>query len=234
MTVHDLHDALNLLPSDLVAATDKLRAVPKPKVVQWRRWVSLAAVLALVVGTGWVFQREILPAMGGGGKETAAEAPAAMAQVPESGMTGADSAIVEVPAAEAAPREENKSKTDAPAEAEEESALCIDHSHVFAEEDTTDKPAVGYCGNLTVTIDIAGEVFTIAGSDAIAITDILINLNYDPDEVCRCAADVTVDTETLTGIRVSTAQGFARCEMGQAALTEEQAKTIQEIIDRLQ
>ena len=231
MTVQDLHDALNLLPSDLVAATDKLRTGPKPKVIQWRRWVSLAAVLALVVGTSLVFQQKIMPSKSAS-SECAAEAPAAMAPEPESGMTGADSAIVEVPAADAAPAE--GSRTDVTAEPEEKSALCIDHSHVFAEEDAADKPAVGYCGNLTATIDIAGEVFTIAGSDAIAITDILINLNYDPGEVCRCAADVTVDTETLTGIQVNTAQGFARCEKGQAALTEEQAKTIQEIIDRLQ
>ena len=234
MTVHDLHDALNLLPGDLVAATDKLRTAPKSRVIQWRRWVSLAAVLALVIGTGWVFQREILPAMGGGSKETAAEAPAAMAQVPESGMTGADSAIVEVPAADAAPAE--GSRTDVTAEPEEESALCIDHSHVFAEPAETQSSAAigGFCGNTITTIHMDGTSFDLAGSDSIAITRILVNLNYDPDEVCRCAADVTVDTETLTGIQVNTAQGFARCDKGQAALTEEQAKTIQEIIDKLQ
>ena len=42
------------------------------------------------------------------------------------------------------------------------------------------------------------------------------------------------DTETLTGIRLDTAQGFARCELGQAALTEEQARILQDIIDNLQ
>ena len=29
MTVHELHDALNLLPGDLITAVDKLRTAPK-------------------------------------------------------------------------------------------------------------------------------------------------------------------------------------------------------------
>lgn len=234
MTVHDLHDALNLLPGDLVTATDKLRTGAKPKVVQWKRWVSLAAALALVISTGWVFQQKIMPGKGTS-SECAAEAPAAMAPA-ENGVSG-DTAVTEAAAGET-PAEDNASSTSR-AEATDEKAaqeeLCIDHSHTFAEEaNTVENPVSGYCGNTMAWITGDGETHTLAGSDAIAITDILTNLDYDPDEVCRCAAEVTVDTEMLTGIQVSTAQGFARCEKGQAALTEEQAKTIQEIIDRLQ
>jgi putative NADPH-quinone reductase len=51
--------------------------------------------------------------------------------------------------------------------------------------------------------------------------------------VCRCMAEFIVDTEKLSGIHVNLTQGFARCEKGQAALTEEQARILQEIIDRL-
>ena len=234
MTVHDLHDALNLLPGDLVTATDKLRTAPKQKVIHWKRWVSLAAVLALVVGTGWVFQRKIMPSMGSS-TECAAEAPAAMAPM-ESGMAGG-TGVTETPAGEV-PAEDHASSTSR-AEATDEKAtqeeLCIDHSHSFAEKaNTVENPVSGYCGNTMAWITADGETHTLAGSDAIAITDILINLDYDSDEVCRCAAEVTVNTETLTGIQVNLTEGFARCEKGQAALTEEQARTIQEIIDRLQ
>ena len=115
-----------------------------------------------------------------------------------------------------------------------EEELFVDHSHRFAEaEETVEDPVTGYCGNTQVVIDVAGERHTVSGRDAIAVTDILINLDYDPDQVCRCMTDITVDTETLTGIRINLTEGFARCERGQAALTEEQARTLREILDRL-
>lgn len=232
MTAHDLHDALSLLPGDLITATDRLRTAPKPKVIHWKRWVSLAACLVLVLSVTMVFGRELLPAMGGSGKcESAPQAPAAMAPA-VAGDT------VEAPAAEApaapqdAPAEDISSVTTDEKGVEEE--LYIDHSHRFAEETDITVNSHAYCGNMTVTIDVEGERFTISGSDAIAVTDILIWLDYDPDAVCRCMTDIIVDTETLTGIRLNLVQGFARCEKGQAALTEEQTKTLQEIIDKLQ
>ena len=48
---------------------------------------------------------------------------------------------------------------------------------------------------------IGGESFDIAGSDSIAITDILANLNYDPNKVCRCMAAFTVDIEFMENIQ---------------------------------
>jgi len=67
----------------------------------------------------------------------------------------------------------------------------------------------------------------------VMITDIFAWLDYDPDAVCRCMAEFTVDTEILTGIQVNLTEGFARCEKGQAALTEEQVQTIHAIVGRL-
>jgi len=101
------------------------------------------------------------------------------------------------------------------------------------EEQTVEDPVTGYCGNMTAAIDVAGEHFEISGSDAVALTDILINLNYDPAQVCRCMTDITVDTETLTGIRINLGEAFARCEKGQAALTEDQVQVIRQIIEKL-
>lgn len=242
MTVHDLHDALNLLPGDLITATDKLRAASKPRVIRWRRWVSMAACLVLILSVGLVFRRKILPGMGGS-TEAAAQAPAAMsADMAETFEPGAIE--YEEGAAEAAPQEvpaEEKTQSSLNGAVNEQPAgesmvtTDGDHTHRYADTpETVDDPVSGYCGNTLTTIYLAENTFTIAGSDSIAVTDILINLDYEPDEVCRCMAQFTVDTEMLTGIEVNLAEGFARCEKGQASLTEEQAKTIQEIIDGLE
>lgn len=226
MTVENLHDALTLLPGDLITAVDRVRTAPKTKVIRWRRWASLAAVLVLVVSTGLVFQRSILPGMGGAKMESIAQAPAAAAPM-ENGITG-DTAFTEAPAAEA-PAQDSAADEKA---AEEE--LYIDHAHRFAEETETSKAANGYCGNMMTTVYLNGTEYSFAGSDSVAITDILLNLPYDPNAVCRCMAEFTVDTELLTGIEVNLTEGFARCEKGQAALTEKQAEIIQEIIRNLE
>lgn len=233
MTVHDLHDALTLLPSDLVTATDKLRSSAGRNVVQWRRWLSLAACLVLVLSTALVFGRRILPAVGGS-KDAVAQAPAAAAPMESGKLTPTEAPAAAEPAApqEAPAAESALSGVTEENAAEEE--LYIDHSHQFAQARTEDRPAVGYCGNMQTTIFVDGEEYTIGGSDSVTLTDILINLVYDPDEVCRCVAEFTVDTEMLAGIEVNLTEGFARCEQGQAALTEEEAKTIQTIIDNLQ
>ena len=233
MTVETLHDALNLLPGDLVTATDRLRTAPKPQRIPWKRIISMAACLILVLSATLVFQQKILPGMGGK-TEAMAEAPAAMApEMKENGI------VTEAPAEEAAHQEAPAADTAGTAaaqmagEPETKEELCIDHSHRFAEETTEDRPAVGYCGNMMTTVYLNGEAYSFAGSDSVAVTDILINLEYDPENVCRCAAEFTVDTEMISGIDVNLTEGFARCEQGQAALTAEQAKTIQEVLDRL-
>lgn len=232
MTVHDIHDALTLLPADLITAADKVRSVPKAKVIHYRRWMSLAAVLVLVVGSSLVFARELMPRMGDAKKESAvAQEPAAaapMAPAPVEEEVAADEAMPEAPAADGA-----GVTGAAPEEPRTENGLCIDHSHRFAEAEEGGRSTGASCGNLEVTIDVAGERFTISGTDAVRVTDILVNLDYDPAQVCRCMTDITVDTENLTGIQLNTAQGFARCEKGQAALTEEQARILQDIIDSL-
>ena len=215
MTVHDLHDALNKLPPDLIMAADRIRTAPKSAVIPWRRYAALAAVLALVVGTTLVFQRNI----GFDGLKGANAAPeSAMQQAPAAAAPMAPAPVEDEVAAEEvmpeAPAQDSASGTTT------ENGICIDHSHRFAEKGDGGRSTGAYCGNMEVTIDVAGERFTISGSDAVKVTNILVNLDYDPAQVCRCMTDITVDTETLTGIRLNTAQGFARCDQGQAALTE--------------
>lgn len=233
MTVHDIHDALTLLPADLITAADKVRSVPKAKVIRYRRWMSLAAVLVLVMGTSLVFARELMPRMGDAKKESAvAQEPAAaapMAPAPVEEEVAADEAMPEAPAADGA-----GVTGAAPEEPRTENGLCIDHSHRFAEEEETAGSTGAYCGNMLTTVYLEEMNFTLAGSYSVKITDILANLDYDPNETCRCMTEFTVDTEKIPGIEVNLTEGFARCEKGQAALTEEQAETIREIIDTLQ
>jgi len=223
MTAEKLHDALSLLPADLITETDKLRTNPRPKVIAWKRVLPMAACFALLLSCGvfWSMHQS-------GGKsapmemmmqEAAAEAPAAAA--PTQPPAAADTAP-DAPA-------ENGVITEVPAEEE----LCIDHSDRFAEETEDKKAASGYCGNMQTTVYLDGQEYTFGGSDSVAMTDILANLAYDPAETCRCMVEFTVDTELLRGIGVNLTEGFARCEQGQAALTEAQVKKLQEIIEAL-
>jgi len=107
-----------------------------------------------------------------------------------------------------------------------------DHSHTLAEQpQTVDDPVTGYCGNTMTTIVIDGQEYTFMGSDSVNLTDILINLKYDPMRVCRCVPEFTVKTEFGEPYGVNLSQGYAQCEDGQADLTIEQIEKIQKILD---
>lgn len=107
-----------------------------------------------------------------------------------------------------------------------------DHTHTPAgDPQTVDDPVTGYCGNTMTTIILDEKEHTFMGSDSVYLTDILINLKYDPMRVCRCAPEFTVKTEFGEPYGVNLAQRYARCEEGQADLTEEQIERIYGILD---
>ena len=107
-----------------------------------------------------------------------------------------------------------------------------DHTYAPAEDpQTVDDPVTGYCGNTMTTIILDDKEYTFMGSDSVNLTDILINLKYDPMRVCRCAPEFTIKTEFGEPYGVNLSQGYARCEEGQADLTEEQIEQIREILD---
>lgn len=96
MTAETLHDALTLLPTDLVAETDRKRN-RKPVRVHWQRWAAMAACLAVILGFGLLLRSRLLY---GGAKSASAEmslqaaadnyAPEeAAAEVPAAGTTAA-------------------------------------------------------------------------------------------------------------------------------------------------
>ena len=116
---------------------------------------------------------------------------------------------------------------------EMESGSQPDHVHELADEpQTVASPIQGYCGNTQTTIYTEEGEYTFCYDDSVALTDILVNLDYRPEELCKCASEVTVDTEFGKGYGLNLSSGFARCEKGQADLTEEQCDKIREIISR--
>lgn len=48
MTAEQLHDALTLLPADLVAQADKKRS-RRPRGILWKRYAAMAACLAVIL-----------------------------------------------------------------------------------------------------------------------------------------------------------------------------------------
>lgn len=240
MTAEKFHDALTLLPADLIAEADRKRR-ERPRVIPWKRYAAMAACFALVLCSSW-FALLMFEGMGGSSKETAAEAPAEAAVM--MGETRAAAAYEEEAAAPEAAEEAPAARDEtlcalptAPAAGNttsENRSLCIDHSHHPAEAfEDTETASTGWCGNTRAVLYIGGEAHTIYGSDAITVTEILISLDYDPDSLCRCMAEYTADTETDSGYEINLTEYFVRFNGGQADLTREQAAALGEIIATL-
>lgn len=106
------------------------------------------------------------------------------------------------------------------------------HSHSpVAEEQTVENPVSGYCGNTQTTVYFDnGKSYTFMYDYSVTMTDILINLNYDENKLCKCLPEYKVDTEFGTGYSINLSQGYARSDKGQAELTQEQTNKLKEII----
>ena len=210
MTSEKLHDALSLLPADLVAETDALRTQAKKHQVHWQRWAAMAACLAVVLLAGTMFSRLFGPK--GSSKTTAA--------VDQFQMF-----VAEAPDRENAAPALGEAKAGRPDD---------DHTHAPADEpESANGTEDGYCGNTSVTVTLDGSAYTLSGSDAVTLTAILENLDYTSDDICSCSAEFTVETEIGTEYEVNLTEYFARCDAGQAALTQKQADAIREIVQRL-
>ena len=101
-----------------------------------------------------------------------------------------------------------------------------------AEPQTVEDPISGYCGSTVTEVTLDGETYSFWGDDSVALTDIVINLAYDPAAVCKCLPEFTVDTEFGDSCGVNLTENYVRCEAGQAPLTAEQTEAIRGIIER--
>lgn len=106
------------------------------------------------------------------------------------------------------------------------------HTHMTAlRPQTVAEPITGYCGNTQTTLYINGKEYTFMYGYSVTLTDLLANLDYNPDKVCRCMAQYKADTEFGKNYHIHLEYGFVRCDKGQADLTQEQIDTIAEIIE---
>ena len=106
------------------------------------------------------------------------------------------------------------------------------HAHMTAlRPQTMAEPITGYCGNTQTTLYINGKEYTFMYGYSVTLTDLLANLDYNPDKVCRCMAQYKADTEFGKNYHIHLEYGFVRCDKGQADLTQEQIDTIAEIIE---
>lgn len=105
------------------------------------------------------------------------------------------------------------------------------HTHTTALlPQTVADPITGYCGNTWTTIRVGEQKYGFWGSNSVALTDILVNLDYKPEKVCKCRPEFYVDTDFGSDYGVNLNSGYVRCEKGQADLTAEQVKQIEEIL----
>ncbi len=106
------------------------------------------------------------------------------------------------------------------------------HAHGPANEaQTVEDPVSGYCGNAQTTIYFGnGKSHTFMSGNSVTMTDILVNLKYDKNKLCKCLPEYKVDTEFGNGYGINLTEGYARCDRGQADLTQEQIDKLKEII----
>lgn len=73
MTAEKLHDAIGLLPADLVAETD-VKRTKKARIIPWKRYAAMAACFVLILFGGLLFRSMLLPGLNGASKMAACEA----------------------------------------------------------------------------------------------------------------------------------------------------------------
>ena len=106
------------------------------------------------------------------------------------------------------------------------------HLHMTAlTPQIVEDPVTGYCGNTQTRLYIDGKEYWFMYGNSVTLSDLLVNLDYDPGKVCRCMAQYTADTEFGTNYQINLDYGFVRCDLGQADLTQEQIQTIADIIN---
>lgn len=81
------------------------------------------------------------------------------------------------------------------------------------------------------TVHLAGESFSFSGERSAALLEILTSLHYDPNAVCRCMGEYTVDTKMGRDIAINLTEGFVRWEKGQAELSPEQLEIVRAILE---
>lgn len=209
MTCEQLHDAISLLPADLIAEADRKRSHPRPP-IRWQRFAAMAACFLLVLGGSYW----CLMSLGmGSAKEAAAEAPAAMQS--QEKAAAPEEAMIQIQAAGEA----------APAEGIQDSSAVMEDTAGESANTTACQAAVP-----EVTVSSEYGSHTLAPEDRANLAKLLSQLTYRKEDVCECIAEITVTVNGEETFRINLEEGFVRCEKGQAKLTQAQIDTLREII----
>ena len=198
-----IHDALTLLPSDLIQQTDLLRSKSGKRSIRWLPIVSAAACFILVTGSVLLLQsgmRKSAPT------EAAADAPAMMQAAP---MVPFDEApameeAAEAPAAEAPDTDANRSNST----------------------------AAGTSLAAPVTLHTDGTVYTLDSEDSAALNEMLTSLDYNTLPEADTPTGIAAESELIGHITLNLAEGYARKDGMQAFLSEEQIEMIREMLIR--
>lgn len=119
----------------------------------------------------------------------------------------------------------------------------LDHTHAPTTEDNTISDEIsGFCGNTTTELTVYGdsdETYEFWGDKSVELQALLLNLEYDIAKLCKCEGEYfvggdLVDTFSinLTSYFVTRYEGETNFAIGQAVLSEEQARTISEIVKK--
>lgn len=205
MTAEKLHDAITLLPADLIAQVDLKRSASRPP-LRWQRYAAMAACFGLICFSGlWCVSHLRL-----GAKESSydmAMAPMA-AQAPEVGTPDAAEADELV-------RSQSTMETSPAAGKSATGAGAMDK---------TSLPA------LTVSRD--GIAYPLNPEAQETTWNILTSLAYDPETICNCIAPITIEVEGEAQYEINLEEGFVRCAQGQASLTQEQLDALTTILTK--
>jgi len=217
MTAEQFHDAISLLPGDLITEADRRRTARKSP-VRWQRYAAMAACLALVVcGSLWCFSF-----LGMGGTKEAA-APAAMLQMaPEAPMEAAE-AIPEAAADEAAPRSESAQK--------DALSTFADAAGKFSGAGNSNTACSATVPSALLRIE--GQDYPLTEENQTSLATLLGQLEFRTEDVCECIAEITVISASTEQYHINLEEGFVRCSRGQAILTQEQIRLLKNMISAL-
>lgn len=203
-----IHDALTLLPPDLVQQTDLLRSKSGKRTVRWLPIVSAAACLVLVTGSLLLLQsgvRKSAPT------EAAAEAPAMM---------------------QAAPMVPETCFDEAPAMEEAAEAPAAEAPDTDASRNNSNTTAAGTKFAAPVTLHTAGTSCTLDSEDSAALNEMLTSLDYNTLPETDMPTGITAESDVIGHITLNLAGGYARKDGMQAFLSEEQIEMIREMLIR--
>lgn len=204
MTAEKLHDAISLLPADLIAQVDQKRSAPHPT-LRWQRYAAMAACFGIIAFSGLWCLSHLRP----GAKEAAYDMAMAPMEARSSGM-------------------ENPWMAQSAEEACLSPTAPETGSYAKSEMDTGN-PTLDDVATASVTVSLEGIPHSLSDEDESQVLDILGSLTYDPEAICNCIAPITIAVDGEVEYEINLEEGFVRCAQGQAALTEPQLDTLSDI-----